>query len=232
MIKWRLLLIFCLTFSFIGCAAHYMALTKGQKEVDLRKKSIALLSIKTSNEYDPTRQIDLIGVIVCPKSEEPCSNPRPYLHKANSAFKFEKDRYNEYLLSLELEPGIYYLDSAGLIYQKFVTETGGYAPLKLEIEIMPNTVSYLGHINIVLREKKNENEKTAGREVINLGVFSTELNKKSIVGFSAGTCDVVVEDKFDEDMKLFISEYPALQKAKVDKTILPQWKRPENQETK
>jgi hypothetical protein len=47
-----------------------------------------------------------------------------------------------------------------------------------------------------------------------------------IVGFSAGTFDVAVKDKFDEDMKLFISEYPVLDKAKINKTILPQWKRP------
>lgn len=232
MIKLRILFIFCLTFFIIGCAAHYMALTKGQKDIDLRKKSIALLSIKTSNEYDPTRQIDLIGLVVCPESEEPCTNPRPYLHKANSALRFEKDRYNEYLLSLALDPGTYYLDSAVVIYQKFVTETGGYSPLKLKIEIMPNTVSYLGHIDVVLRKKKNENEKTAGREIINLAVIQTELKKESIVGFSAGTFDVVVEDKFDEDIKLFNSEYPALQKTKIDKKILPQWKRPENQETK
>jgi len=45
---------------------------------------------------------------------------------------------------------------------------------------------------------------------------------QSIAGFSSGTFDVVVEDKFDEDMKSFISEYPALKKVKVEKSILPQ----------
>ena len=37
-----------------------------------------------------------------------------------------------------------------------------------------------------------------------------------------------VEDKFDEDMKSFISEYPGLQQVKVEKSILPEWIRPEN----
>lgn len=87
-------------------------------------------------------------------------------------------------------------------------------------------------MDVVLRKKNNENEKTAGREVINFAVASVELKDKSIVGFSAGTIDVFVKDKFDEDMKLFASEYPGLKNARIDKTILPQWKRPEMQESK
>jgi hypothetical protein len=54
------------------------------------------------------------------------------------------------------------------------------------------------------------------------------LDRSGGIGFSSGTFDVVVEDRFDEDMKLFVSEYPALQNVKVEKTILPRWIRPEN----
>lgn len=139
--KLKMIFIFCLFFSLTNCAAHNMALTKGQKDIDLKKKSIALLSVKTSNEYNPERQIELIGLIVCPASEAPCTNPRPYLHKANSAFRSEKNQYNEYLVSLELEPGTYYLDSVGVLYQQMVTETGGYTSLNLKMEITPNTVN-------------------------------------------------------------------------------------------
>jgi hypothetical protein len=231
MTRVRLLLIFCILFFMMGCAAHKMALTKGQSDIDLRKKSIALVTVKTSNEYNPKRQIELIGLIICPESE-PCSNPRPFLYKANSAFRSEQERFNEYLVSVELEPGIYNINSAGLLYTAGVTETGGYAPLNLKVGIKPNTVSYLGHIDLTLRMKKNENEKTAGREQINLAVFRAELTDKSIVGFSQGTIDAQVADKFDEDMKLFIAEYPALQKATIEKAILPQWVRPENEEIK
>ena len=229
MFKFKFLLISCLALSIIGCAAHRMALTKGQTDVDLRKKSIALLSVKTSNEIAPAYQFDLIGFIVCPQSEE-CSNPRPYLHKANSPYRSKKDRYNEYLVSLELEPGTYYLRSIAVVYSSLLTDAGGYTPLNLKIDIKQNTISYLGHIDFTLRKKKTESEKTAGREQVNVGlVVRTELKDKSIVGFSTGTVDIFIEDKYDEDMKLFISEYPALQNVKVDKSILPQWIRPENQ---
>jgi hypothetical protein len=71
----------------------------------------------------------------------------------------------------------------------------------------------------VLRERKTDNETRAG------SIFP--LIDQSIVGFSGGTFDVVIEDKFDEDMQSFIKEYPVLQKVKVEKSILPQWIRPE-----
>jgi hypothetical protein len=132
-------------------------------------------------------------------------------------------------VSLELEPGIYYIHSVGVVYSAVFTNAGGYAPLNLKIEITPNTISYLGHIDVILRKKKTESEKTAGREQVDLGVVRSELKDKSIVGFSTGTIDVLIEDKFDEEMKLFTSEYPVLQNAKVKKSILPQWIRPETQ---
>ena len=59
-------------------------------------------------------------------------------------------------------------------------------------------------------------------------VIRIEFKDESRTGFSTGTFDVIVEDRFDEDMISFISEYPALQEVKVEKAILPQWKRPEN----
>ncbi|MEN6321291.1 MAG: hypothetical protein ABFD82_21425 [Syntrophaceae bacterium] len=230
MIKFRFLLIFCLAFLMSGCAAHHMALTQGQSDIDLTKKSIALLSVKTSNQLAPTFQFNLFSAIICPQSET-CSNPRPYLHKANSPYKSEKDRFNEYLLSFELEPGIYSIHSVGTIYDSVLSEAGGYVPLNLKMDIRSNTISYLGHIDIILRERKTDTEKRAGREIMNIIPLRIELKDTSRTGFSTGTFDVIVEDKFDEDMKSFISEYPVLQKIKVERNILPQWIRPEQRTT-
>ncbi len=222
----RSLLAVFLPLILASCAAHTMALKKGQSEIDVKKKSIALLTIKTANEYSPERQFDLAGVVVCPQSET-CSNVRPYFHKANNAYRYQENHHNEYLLSLELEPGEYYLHSAALVYVKIATEASGYTPLNLTMRIRPGAISYLGHIDITLRKKKEKNEATAGREVINMAVMSVELKEKSIVGFSAGTIDILVEDKFNEDMNFFNAEYPALQHTPIDKSILPQWVRPE-----
>ena len=70
MIKLRFLIIFYFVFALNGCAANYMALSKGQTHIDLKKKSIALLSVITSNQFAPTYQFDLVGAVICPQSEE------------------------------------------------------------------------------------------------------------------------------------------------------------------
>jgi hypothetical protein len=222
MIKYRFLIIFCLVLAMGGCAGKKMALTKGQSDIDLTKKSIALLSVRISNQYKPKRQLELLNVVFCPQSETDCkndllSNPgKPY-----KPYKKEKKRFNEYLLKYELESGAYNIDSFYATYKiPTLTSGSGFAKLNLKTEIKPNSISYLGHLDIVLREKKTDTEIKAGGDIPYID--------QSIAGFSSGTFDVVVEDKFDEDMKSFISEYPALQKVKVEKSILPQWIRPEN----
>ncbi len=93
-----------------------------------------------------------------------------------------------------------------------MTSGVGFAKLNLTTEIKPNSISYLGHLNIVLREKKNNAEISAGGDIPFIDQY--------IAGFSSGTFDIVVEDKFDEDMNPFISEYPSLQNVKAEEIIL------------
>ncbi|MBI5786868.1 MAG: hypothetical protein HZA64_15565 [Rhodocyclales bacterium] len=169
----------------------------------------------------------LVGAIVCPESEV-CSNPRPYLHKANAPYQSQRDRFNGYLLSLELAPGTYTLQSLATVYVSLLSEAGGYVPLDMKFHVRPNTISYLGHIDVVLRERKTDAEARAGREQLNIGpVVRVEMKDASRTGYSTGAFDVVVEDKFDDDLPSFVAEYPALKKLKVDKAILTMRKRPE-----
>lgn len=219
--KWRFLFLCCAVFLVSGCAGHHMALKKGQADVDLSKKSIALLSVRVSNQYKPGCQLDVTGAVICPQSET-CSRPLPFLHKAESPYQAEKNKFNEYLLSFELEPGAYILTWIGTLYQiPLLVTAGGKIPVGAKLDIAPNTITYLGHLNVILRERKNDSETRAG------SIFP--LIDQAVPGFSTGTFDVVVEDKFDEDMLSFIKEYPVLQKVKVEKAILPPWVRPENQ---
>jgi hypothetical protein len=220
MVRCRLLFILCLLFFMTGCAGHQMALTKGQSSIDVTKKSLALLSVKISNQYKPKYQLDIVCAAICPQYET-CGRSLKYLHKAGRPLKSVEDSFNEYLLSFELESGTYNLHSIGAVYDHFPISGGGTAPLNFKIEIKSNSITYLGHLDVVMREKKNDSEQRAGPII--------PVIDQAVVGSSSGTFDVVVEDKFDEDMKLFISEYPALQKVKVEKAILPQWIRPENQ---
>jgi ketosteroid isomerase-like protein len=198
-----------------------MALTKGQSNIDLTKKSIALLSVRISNQYKPSRQLELLSVFICPQSEPNCKHDLPSQYESPyKPYKREKNSFNEYLLFYELESGTFNIDGFYTTYRIPTLISGfGFAKLNLITEIKPNSISYLGHLNIILREKKSKAEMMAGGAIPYID--------QSIAGFSSGTFDVAVEDKFDEDMKSFISEYPALQKVNIEKSILPQWVRPE-----
>ena len=120
-----------------------------------------------------------------------------------------------------MEGGTYNLQWIGTKYEIPLVVSGfGGIPVYTKIDIKPNSIIYLGHLDVVLRERKSDNEKRAGNVM--------PLMDQSIPGFSTGTFDVIVEDKYDDDMKLFISEYPALQKVTIEKSVLPQWIKPEN----
>ena len=225
MVKYRLLLIFCLIFAISGCVGHHMVLTKGQSDIDLTKKSIALISVKISNQYKPKYQLDIVTTYICPTSQTNCSRSYDGIYKteSNNRIKSMEEGFNEYLLSFGLESGTYNLDSMGAIYQSALITGGGIVPLKFTFNIKPNSIIYLGHLDIVMRERKNDSEIRAGR--------TFPLIDQSVIGTSSGTFDVKVEDKFAEDVKLFSSEYPAVEKVRIEKILLPQWTRPKNELT-
>ena len=224
MVRCRFLFILSLVFVMTGCAGHKMALTKGQTNIDVTKKSLALLSVKISNQYKPNYQLDIIGALICPQSERCGHGSRKHFHNIGSPYKIRsvENSFNEYLLSFEFESGTYNFHSMGAVYDHFLITGGGPVPLNFKLKIKPNAVIYLGHLDVVMRERKNDSEERAGP-------LRPLLDQNPVVGAYSSTFDVLVEDKFEEDMTLFISEYPALQKVKVEKSILPQWIRPENQ---
>jgi hypothetical protein len=220
----RLLLLCCLAFVFSGCA-HDMALTKDQTKFELSKESVALLSLKMSNQNNPNFQLKLIYAFICPESETCRGEPSPsYMHKAKAPYRSEADSFNEYLLSFNLAAGTYnirtLLVGTGI---PFLAPAGAKVPLDLKAKIKHNSVVYLGHVDVTLRKRMNDNEERAA-------LFP--LINAAVTGFSTGAFDVIVEDHFDEDMKKFITEYPVLQSVNVEKSILPQWIRPENRTTK
>lgn len=222
MVRHSLFVIFCLIFALSGCGGHHMALTKGQSDIDITQKSIVLISARISNQYKPKYQLDIVTTYICPSSQLDCSRSADGIYKTSSynQIKSVKEGFNEYLLSFELNSGAYNLDGMGAIHQSVLITGGGIVPLRFNLDIKPNSVIYLGHLDIVMRERKNESEVRAGR------IYP--LIDQATIGVSSGTFDVVVKDKFEEDVKLFISDYPALQKVRIEKSLLPQWTRPKD----
>jgi hypothetical protein len=208
----------CLAFFIVGCANN-MALKKDQDSIDLSNSSIALLSVRISNQNEPSHQPLIVGAYTMWQS-------KTTFHRTKNAYKKEGDDFKEQWLSFELEPGINnFIKLWATCPDLVIVTTFASIPLDLDADIKPNSVNYLGHIDVKIRKKQNDGEESAGP------AFPYTVGNAA-AGFLAGTYDVVIDDKFNEDMKLFISEYPALQKVKVEKSILPQWIRPEKQRTK
>ena len=205
-----------LAFLLSGCSPS-PALMKGQNELDLSGKSIALLSVRIANKCRNGFPLSIEYVTICPGLES-CIT-KPYNHQVEGPYNSEEDAYPEYLLSFQLDEGTHNIPRMYVGGGYFPLSAGTTVPLGLRAEIKPRSVVYLGHLDVTLRERKNDTEEIASR-----------LNPigAAAVGFLTGTFDVAVEDRSDDDIKLFISEYPALQNAKVEKAILPQWIRPEN----
>jgi hypothetical protein len=207
----------CLAFFVVGCANN-MALKKGQDNIDLSNSSIALLSVKISNQNEPSHQPQIVGVYTDWRS-------KTTFHRTRNAYRKDADDFKEQWLSFELEPGINNFIKLWANCPDLVLVTAfASIPLNLNADIKPNSVNYLGHLDVKIRKKNNDDEESAGSGPYVIG--------NATAGFLTGTYDVVVEDKFDEDMKTFISEYPALQKVRVEKSLIPQWIRPERQSTK
>jgi len=154
-----------------------------------------------------------------PESEKPVPF---HAFFTKNAYVGEDDGQKDYFLSVNLKSGINRLDQLYGEYSRFplIGATCQIKEMNLVINVPRNSVIYLGHINSVIRERANDSEKRAG------SLFP--LIDQRVAGFSNGTFDVFIEDKFDEDMKVFVREYPGLQNVQVKKDILPQWERPES----
>jgi hypothetical protein len=185
-----------------------MALRKGQDNINLSNKSLALFTVKVANQYKPGYQPNKLLVFI-----EGANSGAYKVIMESPPHISEKDSFNEYLLSFDLKPGISKFYKIWFIYADTFVVGRANIPFDLEADIKQNSIQYLGHIDTIIREKKNDNEKSAGPLL--------PLIDQATTGFSSATYDIVIEDKFDDDMKKFFSEYPGLQKVKIDKTVFP-----------
>ena len=94
-----------------------------------------------------------------------------------------------------------------------------FVDLKIEFDLEPNTLVYLGRIEMINRTR-NEGEKRSG---IILPILDQALG-----GFSRGTMDISISDSYDEDVGMFKLYYPVLKNYTVKKDII----KPKEEENK
>jgi len=211
-VKCTLLVIFMM---FVWGCHPPMALNKKITKLDLTKESIAIMSIKVSNEHVLSCQ-PFLNLIVIGKGED----VRYKTFKIKSVFAQEKGKYNEYLISVDLPAGKYMITDVIGESSKILPPLWAvtYMPVYLPFELKPNEITYLGRIEGTIRKKQNDDELIAGAVV--------PLVDQALAGFSNGTYDIIVTDSYNVDITHFTQECPILKKYTVTKSILPSWKKP------
>jgi hypothetical protein len=207
-----------LVFSFFGCfPKSHTALTIGQTNIDTSKKSLALMTFKVSNQNVPSSQPNLDFAFIVPK-ENPSTIPmamRKYVYEIDAPYRSEANGYNEYLLSFSLEPGTYHLRSFSQSALLFA-HCNWHSNMKIEVK--PNSILYLGHVDAVIRKKKDG-------ESTNCSIYPFIEN--AAAGFSSGFLEVKISDNYD-DVKLFTTAYTGLKNVVIERAILPPWNNPGN----
>ena len=198
-----------------GCVGG-MALKKSTKVLDTSKKSIALLTIRTSNQVKPKHQLPLKYIDV--KSSEEDKSKR---FKPGRSFKYEKEQFFEYLVSLALPPGE---NTIWLITG--IIRGGAYGAYEFETDINfnlePDSIVYLGHLEMVNRlrsEEESQAARFASTDYSLLGLLLASVSYAQ-AGLSAGSMKLTISDRFDEDIEFFKQRCPALNDYTVKKSII------------
>lgn len=206
-----------------GCATR-MALEKNKTTLDTSKESIALMTIRTSNQVKQKYQLPLSDTWV--KTGE---GKKAEHFATNRHFNYVKHQFTEYLISLALPPG---KNTIWLITGRI--RGGSYAGFQIKPNISfnlePDSIVYLGHLEMVNR-LKSEGEKQPARFVALDGSLLGLLlgyTSYGLAGLPEGFMELTITDRFDEDIKNFKQRYPVLENYTIKKDII----KPEKEEDK
>ena len=203
----------------VGCATSVApALKEGAAGPDMSGSGIALLGVTLVNTFRVPliKSIETAGVFVDGPQGGP--NPRDLFIKVDkplSRATVDGRQVEEQTVTIGLPPGKYRLRCV-----QTISGTGsGCAPVFADFEITAGTVSYLGHLDILRRERKSDAEAPSGAMIPFFDQWYT--------GYSTGTFEVAIRDGADVDLPRFRSRYPALnEKTTIANAVLPPWHPP------
>ena len=208
-----------------GCAGMKpMALSKDTQKLDLSQESIAVMTVRVNNTYKTSYQPRLKFVAVRADDAEKKESSFG-IGELLSSDESEQNQFEEAAVSLSLPPGKYQLRLVGVKSNGIlVAGNSGMVPIYAPFELKPGQVTYLGRIEAMRRERKNDDELRAGIVI--------PLIDQAVAGYSGGTFDVSIVDSYDNDVATLRKIYPALEKVEVAKAMLPKWRKPTDEEMK
>ena len=215
-----------------GCAStnppKSMALDENLDFLSLGSNSIALITIRSSNEYRPRFQPRVRAVYIATGTNthtyivDPTDLGRDkgFAKAFSQNFKSilrSTEQFYEYLVSVEVKPGTHVIEGisgtsmgmGGMMVNMQPGEQAFAVPINAEFTISENSVTYIGHIDIVNRERTGD--EPAQRRV---------MPGSDYAGFLQGIFDVSVSDRSESDLPLFTQKYSSLKNIQVNKSIM------------
>ncbi len=179
------------------------------KDTPGKTKPVGIFTLRMANRYRPGYQPAVKSVEVTSET-----NRKSTTFKTAKPYRELKNECNEYLVSVELEPGDYvvkHVAGDAVLAGGLLVQGNFNFPANAHFTLPSTSIVYLGQVEMVNRERK-PGEKRAG------SIFL--LIDQSITGFSGGTFDVKVSDQSETDIPAFRSAYPSLTGLNIEKAIM------------
>ncbi len=207
-----LFIILTLTLAATGCMSP-MALKYKMQSLDTSKESIVLFTVRGANGLVPGNPLIVeninVKATVSGKKFGFRVDESYSCNSYNSKVYFGgKFAYCDNLISLKLPPNKYMISQ---ILGRGEWMGTFFVDLKIDFDLEPNTIVYLGRIEMINR-KRNEGEKKSG--------YILPVYDQAMGGFAGGTMDILISDSYDEDVGMFKLYYPVLKNYTVNKGIM------------
>lgn len=196
-----------------GCATVTPPpVTAEAKALDLNDDGLALLGLTLKNTHNISVLISppVADGIVVNRVSADGKRERIFVHtdKPLAQQSTPTLQSEERMLAIKLPPGGYQL----VCVRASIASANGCAPVCADFRVDRGQVSYLGHLDVLRRKRRNDSEPRAG------GVLP--LFDQWYAGFSNGTFEVSLADAFDNDLQRFRQRYAALATREVSRAVL------------
>lgn len=199
-----------------GCATHnHMGVLASDTSIDTSQKSLVLMTITVAHQNSTARKPKIAVVFLEKPNAQDKADRQNFITDDEGAT--EQGSATTYELRMALAPGPYTIVAASGTINVFPILANFMIPLQFDINVAPNEVVYLGHIDATLRPFQDGDGFAAGPVL--------PLLDQAAMGVSTGTFDVSVSDHSLTDLPDFRANFPALQGATIKTEILPPFDR-------
>ena len=202
-----------------GCATKLkMPLQNEGDQVSVASKSLYLMAVTVENPYKdhfaPT--LNTINVV---RDDGPAkADPMIFAVDSKGTYVPEEDSNvrPKYLIRMELAPGKYTIRGFAGSGRAFPIQFTFFAPLHSPVTSGAPGVYYLGAVDAAIRQRTGTEFKAGS---------SIPLIDQAVAGMSTGTFDIVITDRYNDDVALFRKVFPALERVDIQRSVLPPFDR-------